>query len=262
MIFRAGDWVNPNLEGYHKENVDLAQKYAKAVFKEFGEFVKAVVLFGSLTKDTLSPGSDIDVLTVIDDTFMTLTQEVLDSYEIINQRIILDISPKLHIHTVSLTSFWDFVREGDPVMMNILRDGVALVDSNFILPIQKMLYQGRIKPSQEAVYNYVKMAPQAVFNANLRILQGVVDLYWCVVDVTHALLMKNGELPTSPEHVQDLMNKYKIFSRQDKKLFNELYYLSRDIIHRKKNYITGKQFDFLRKKTIAFYEKIKKEIGL
>jgi len=262
MLFKEKGWVDPNLSKYHEENVKLAREYSKQVFKEFGGFVKAIVLFGSLSKNTLSPGSDIDLLTVVDDTAVEITKEVLDAYEIINQRIILDVSPKLHVNTVTLTGFWDYARQGDPVMYNILRDGVVLIDSNFVIPMQKMLLQGRVRPSPEAVYNYVLFAPQAVNNANLKLLQAYVDLYWCAADITQAYLMSKGEVPPSPEHFLDLMSKYKVFSKQDKELFKTLYTYSRDISHRKKNYVSGVEFEGLRKNTIKYFEKIKKEIGI
>lgn len=262
MLFKESGWESPNLKRYHEDNLKLARAYSGSVFKEFGDFVKAVVLFGSLTKDTSVRGGDVDVLVVIDDTLISLSQEVLDSFELINQRLILEVSPNLHVHAVSLTAFWDYVRNGDPVMVNILRDGVVLVDSNFVTPMQKMLFQGRIRPSHEAVYNYARMAPSSVLSANVKLLGAVVDLYWAVMDITHAFLMYHGELPPSPEHVLDLMGKYKVFSGDDKKLFSELYSSMKDIVHRKKSSVSGREFDDLRRRTVNYYNKLKKEIGL
>ncbi len=262
MKFIEKNWETFNIEYYHEENIKLARQFSKKLYEEFNEFVKVAVLFGSLTKETMNPQSDIDILTIIDDVKMELTQEILDAYQIITEKIIIDTSNRLHIHTIALTSFWEFVRNGDPVIINILRDGVALIDHGFFSPMQRMLFQGRIRPSIESIHNYVSMAPKALFNANLKILQAVVDIYWAAIDITHAYLMKQGELPISPEHVSEHMKKYKAFKKQDIDLVKNLYELTKQVIYRKKNIISGQEFDRLRKQTEEYYERIRKEIGM
>jgi len=261
MKFIEKGWENPNIKTYADKDIKTAREFVTKLYNEFGDFIKCAVLFGSLSKKESSAESDIDLLVVIDDVLMQVTEELLDTYRIINERIIMDVSPRLHIHTIRLTSYWEFIRNGDPVMINILRDGIALVDSGFFEPFQRMLFQGRIRPSLEAVYNYAEMAPRALFNANLKMLQAIIDLYWAAIDITHAYLMKFGELPSSPRHLPNLMKKYKAFSKRDIELVEYLYNLTKNIIHRKRNVVSAKEFDKLKKDVEKYYEKIRGKIG-
>ncbi|PIO00298.1 hypothetical protein COT72_01170 [archaeon CG10_big_fil_rev_8_21_14_0_10_43_11] len=262
MEFRQEGFETPNLEYYHAQNLAIAREFAKKLHQEFGEFLQVAVLFGSTTKETMGAESDVDILTVIDDVRMNLSQELLDAYQIITEKIIVEVSNRLHVHTIALTSFWEFTRNGDPVIINILRDGVALIDHGFFNPMQRMLFQGRIRPSGESIHNYASMAPKALFNANLKMLQAVIDLYWGAIDITHAYLMKQGEIPLSPEHVVKPMSKYKAFKKEDRELVAYLYELTKNILYRKKNVISGKEFDMLKKRTEDYYERIKKELGI
>jgi len=53
MEFKVKKKVNPNVKHYRKEDLDLAYDFAKKVYKEFGSFLKAVVLFGSLANEDI-----------------------------------------------------------------------------------------------------------------------------------------------------------------------------------------------------------------
>src|SRR3989338_9551759 len=82
---------------YKQNELDITREFAKRVIKEFGPCVKGVVLFGSLAKQKkLDKHSDIDILVIVDDVSMFLTPEFVSAYRIITQKIITDLSPKLH----------------------------------------------------------------------------------------------------------------------------------------------------------------------
>ena len=46
--------VNPNLELYKKEDMDIAYTFTKDLHKELGKFIKGVVLFGRNNFPSLS----------------------------------------------------------------------------------------------------------------------------------------------------------------------------------------------------------------
>jgi len=104
-----------------------------------------------------------------------------------------------------MTSFWEYIRNGDPIAINILRDGVALIDTGFFEPLQVLLRRGRIRPTQESIWLYFIRAPNTLHNSKWHILQATLDIYWACVDACHAALMKIGETPPTPEHVADLL---------------------------------------------------------
>jgi len=193
-----------NSNQYEKTDIDIAYDFSKKAYKEFGSFIKAIVIFGSAAKKKKNT-SDIDILIITDDITIVLTKELIQTYRIIVQKIIANTSPKLHITTLKFTSFWEYVRCGDPVAVNILRDGYALIDTGFFEPLQALLYQGRIRPSPESVWSYFSRAPETIANSKWHLLQGTIDLYWAVIDSAHAALMKMNEVPPSPEHVADML---------------------------------------------------------
>ena len=205
MEFRIQQRENPNKNNYSKEEFDTAYRFAKKVYKEFGNFIKAIVLFGSAARKTGSGKGDIDILVVVNDVTTVITGEMVEAYRVIMERLVNETSQRLHVTTLKLTNFWEYIRKGDPIGINLLRDGVSLVDSGFFDPLQALLYQGRIRPTWESVWTYFSRAPQTLHNSKWHILQATIDLYWAVIDAAHAALMKIGEIPPSPGHVADML---------------------------------------------------------
>ena len=196
---------HPNLEKYPKQDIDIAYKFANEIYSELGSLIRAVVLFGSSARKTTTEKSDIDVLVILDDLTISLTREVTEAYSVIVQKSIVRVSTRLHITTLRFTSFWDYIRNGDPIGINMLRDGVALIDSGFFDPLQALLKKGRIRPTSESIWAYYVKSPNTLHNSKWHILQASIDLYWAVIDAAHAALMKLGEIPPTPEHVADMM---------------------------------------------------------
>lgn len=244
MDFKVENRPQVNIEKYSREELDISYKFAKMAYKEFGSFIKAIVLFGSMTRKT-SPESDIDILMLVDDLSLSITPEVAETYRIIVQKIVREVSTKLHITTLKLTSFWEFVRMGDPVAINILRDGTSLLDTGFFDPLQILLKQGRIRPSPESIWSYFVRAPATIMNAKWHMLQAVLDLYWAVIDAAHAALMRNNEIPPSPEHVADLMQDKLVArgmtSQKYVQIMRDFYELSRKITHREIKEVSGEE---------------------
>src|SRR3989344_8050487 len=119
-----------------------AHRFAHELQKEMGKFLKAVILFGSGARKSMVPGSDIDVLVLIDDVSIVVTRDVADAYRIAIEQIIGKVSRRLHVVTLRLTAFWDYMRKGDPIGINMLRDGISLYDTGFFAPLQLLLKHG------------------------------------------------------------------------------------------------------------------------
>ncbi|RLE38803.1 hypothetical protein DRJ17_02950 [Candidatus Woesearchaeota archaeon] len=259
MKFKVQQKKQPNIELYKKSDYDIASDFAKKVLLEFKEFIKSVVLFGSVSRHK-HPEGDIDVLVVVDDTMLELTPEVVESYRIILEEIVAQVSLKLHITTLKMTHFWDFVRNGDPIAINILRDGVALYDTSFFVPLQILLRRGRIRPSEESIWTYYARAPNTIKNARWHVMQAVLDLYWAVVDAAHATLMRIGEIPPSPEHVADLLNeklvRKKLLGKKYVDVVREFYKISKMIVYREVHDISGREYDRYRKAAEEFVDRM------
>jgi len=250
---------------YPSEEFAIARKFAKMLYNEFGDLLRAVILFGSVAKEKLATEKDIDVLIILDDVRIVLTKDIIQTYRIILERIVADIDPRrLHIQTMKFTSFWEYVRVGDPVAINILRNGIALIDTGFFDPLQALLEEGRIRPSDEAIYTYFTMAPSSLHRSKQHILTAMIDLYWAAVDSAHAALMQMGEIPPSPEHVADMLEeklvKKKLISKEYVTIMRRLYYIFKQITHRKISDIDGKEYDIYKKQATRFVKEMQKFI--
>ncbi|MBI4146767.1 hypothetical protein HY489_05515 [Candidatus Woesearchaeota archaeon] len=253
MDFRIHQRQHPNKPRYPSTDYDLAKKFAEMLQKELGSFLKAAVLFGSTAREEkpLYGERDIDALIIIDDLTSILSNEVVQSYRVITENTAAKVSARLHITTLKLTTFWDYVRNGDPIAINMLRDGVPLVDSGFFEPAQHLLYQGRVRPSKESVWTYFARAPATLNNADWHILQATLDLYWAVVDSAHAALMRVGEVPPTPGHLTELLNKrfcqHGTLPKRYPTLMDQFFQLQKKIIHREIQKVTGREYDNYKK---------------
>ncbi|RME52054.1 nucleotidyltransferase domain-containing protein [Candidatus Woesearchaeota archaeon] len=252
MEFTINKRLQSNLERYSKEAFRLSAEFAKELLKEAKDFVKAVVLFGSAPRKERKP-HDIDVLVIVDDVNIVMGKELVHTYRLMVQNLVAKISTKLHITTLRFTSFWEYVRVGDPVALNMLREGYALIDTNFFVPLQRLLQQGRIRPTPEAVWTYFNRARVTLSNASWHTLQAVIDLYWAGVDAAHAALMAVGEMPVTPEHIAALLEKRLVSANLLEKSFakhmQELYVLQKEISTGARTSISAEKFDALMQKT-------------
>ncbi|MFH2021551.1 MAG: nucleotidyltransferase domain-containing protein [archaeon] len=238
--------LDKNKDDYPKDDLDYAYKFSAQITKEVGKFVKGVVLFGSRARKQ-GPAHDIDILVILDDVSIFLTKEFIQTYRIIVQNIVAKISKRLHITTFKYTGFWEYVRNGDPIAINILRDGVPIVDREFFRPLQILLQQGRIKPSQESVWTYFYKSNEGLNGSKMRMISAVMDLYWAVIDASHAALMKINEVPPSPSHVSDMiqekMVKTGLLDKKYAQIAKKFYDLSKKIEYREIKEIKGKDYD-------------------
>ena len=69
------------LDKARKKQIDTANKFKDEVLKKYKNVVKAVVLFGSLTRGDFHAKSDIDLLVVIDDTLARFTPEMKEEFD-------------------------------------------------------------------------------------------------------------------------------------------------------------------------------------
>ena len=248
-------FVTPKIDA---KTLDIARRFTTKIHKEFGDFLKIVVLFGSSGKD--GKKGDIDLLVVIDDLSLNLTNEVAQTYRIILEKTIADVSTKLHITTLKLTSFWEYVRLSDPVAVNILRSGVPLIDTGIFAPLRHLLEQGNIRPSKEAIWVYLMKAPAAINSSQANILRAMVDLYWAVMDSSHAALMSIGEVPPTPEDVPKMLREklvsLKVIPRTYPGFVQDLYVIMKKIEHREISHFSGVRYDKFHKDTVIFVNKM------
>ena len=252
---------HPNLEKYEKHDIDLSYKFANELYREMGGLIKAVVIFGSSARKRTTAKSDIDLLVILDDLTISLSPEVVEAYRVIVNKLIVKVSTRLHITTLRFTSFWEYMRNGDPIGINILRDGVAMIDAGFFEPLQALLKKGRIRPTSESIWTYYVRAPNTLHNSKWHLIQATLDLYWAVIDAAHAALMRHGEIPPTPEHVADLLEeklvKKKLLERKYVAIMRNFYKTMKMITHREIIEIKGAEYDRYFKEAEEFVKRMR-----
>lgn len=233
-----------------RNNKEIAMDFATKVHRQFDSIVKATVLFGSEAKNEAKSTSDIDVIIIIDDVAIDWDLELIAWYREELAKIIETsrYSKDLHINTIKLSTWWDDLLHGEPVVINVLRYGEALIDlGGFFNPLKGLLLQGKIRSTPEAVYSALQRAPAHLARSKTAEIGAVEGIYWTMVDSAQALLMTLGKLPPSPEHITKMLKENFV----DKKLmkmdlviwYRDIYSLHKAIAHREIHEIKGIDLD-------------------
>ncbi len=185
-------------------DVQIATDFATKAYDFFKNIIKSVVLFGSVEKKSITHNSDIDIIMIIDDVSVEWDQELIAWYREELDKLLLanPYRGNLHINTIRLTTWWDDLMKGDPVVLNILRSGQPIIDhAGFIMPLKRLLEKGKIKGTPEAIEQALQRSPIHLARSRASELASVEGIYWSMVDAAHAALMSAGYFPPSPEHV-------------------------------------------------------------
>ena len=229
---------------------DIAMDFAINVQRKFSSMIKSIVLFGSQAKDTATSSSDIDIIIIIDDASIRWDAELVAWYREELSKMISsqNYSSELHINTVRLTTWWQDLLYGDPVVINILRYGEVMLDSGgFFQPLKVLLLDGKIKSTPEAVHVALQRAPTHLLRSRLSEMNAIEGVYWAMVDSAQAALMTAGKLPPSPEHIPKMLNETFAESGMLKpgyvKSIKELYALHKAITYGEVKNIRGDEID-------------------
>ncbi|MEK6898755.1 MAG: nucleotidyltransferase domain-containing protein [Nanoarchaeota archaeon] len=241
---------------------DIALDFASSVHKRFDNIVKATVLFGSQAKNTATSASDIDVIIIIDDASINWDLELTAWYREELGRLVStkSYSRDLHVNTIKLTTWWQDLMHGDPVVLNIVRYGEALIDNGFFNPLKALLVQGRINPTPEAVYEALQRAPTHLARSRMAQLGSIEGIYWAMVDSAQAALIMANLLPPSPEHVSELMKEHFVDKGMLKldyvNWYRQVFAMHKDIIHGKITKIHGAEIDLWQERAENFVKKM------
>ena len=242
-----------------KDEYEIALDFATKAYQRFDKLIKSVVLFGSTAKGSRVAGSDIDIIMIVDDISIVMDQELIAWYREELGKI-LKVNPyarSLHINTVKLSTWWEDFMTGDPVVLNVIRYGQALIDfGGFFEPLKFLLAQGKVRSTPEAIYSLLQRAPQHFARSKVSELNAIEGLYWAMVDSAHAALISAGRLPPSPEHIPIELKEAFV----DKKMlkmdyvisYRDLFMLHKKISHGEITDLKGVEIDQWQEKTEDF----------
>lgn len=204
------------------KDYDIAMDFAQKVYSKIGQPIKSIILFGSSSKENAAPQSDIDLMIIIDDTTIGWDNEMVAWYreelgKVIQQNPYVKA---LHVNTVRLTTWWSEMMRGEPVVLNIIRSGLPLIDhGSFFTPLKSLLVQGKIKSTPEMIYVTLGRAPVHLIRSKAAMMNSMESVYWAFVDASHAVLIAAKEFPSSPEHIPEILKSMLV----DRALLNKKY---------------------------------------
>ncbi|MEM4702925.1 MAG: nucleotidyltransferase domain-containing protein [Candidatus Pacearchaeota archaeon] len=251
-----------------KEEYEIAYDFATKVYERFGKIIKSIVLFGSAAKRKSKSTSDIDLIILIDDCSIQWDQELVAWYREELGKLVRQnpYQRTLHINTVRLSTWWQELLRGEPVVINVIRYGQAIIDfGGFFNPLKILLAQGKIKSTPEAIYVMLQRAPTHLLRTKAALLNSIEGMYWAMVDSSHAALIAAKKLPPSPEHIGDMLKEVFVNQRLlDIKYvswYEELYKLAHDILHGRKLEVKAKDIDKWQERTDIFLQEMAKLVN-
>jgi uncharacterized protein (UPF0332 family)/predicted nucleotidyltransferase len=252
--------------------IKIAEIHKSMILKKFEKYIVNYVLAGSLVQGKATPTSDIDVWIVIDDTDVKkMTRaELKDKLRaiIIGMGVeageMTGIKNKLNVQVYILTEFWDSLKEANPIVFTLLRDGVPFYDRGMFMPWKLMLKMGKIKPSREAIDMFMSTGEQMLSRVKNRIKDmGMEDIYYAILTPSQAALMLYGIPPPTPRETPEVMksifvDKEKLLEAGDVKILEHNVELRKKIEHGLKKELTGKELDELLQNAEKYLKRIQR----
>ncbi|MBW3012259.1 nucleotidyltransferase domain-containing protein [Candidatus Woesearchaeota archaeon] len=246
--------------------------HKEMVLKKFEKYIVSYVLAGSLVQGRATPDSDIDVFIVVDDTDVKkMTRfELKDKLRaiIIGMGIeaggMTGIKNKLNIQVYILTDFWENMKEAHPVIFTFLRDGVPLYDRGIFMPWKQLLKMGRIKPSPEAIEQFMEGGEKTLERVKHKLNDiGTEDFFWATLTPSQAALMQYGVPPPTPKETPDLMKeifvtKEKMLEQKYVDILRKIITLRKEFEYGKKKEISGAEIDKLNSEADDYLKRIKR----
>ncbi|MFH0961224.1 MAG: nucleotidyltransferase domain-containing protein [archaeon] len=228
------------------KEISLVYDFSLKVVREFGSLIKSVVVFGSFARGNIGEKSDIDIMIIIDDASVEITPDIIGFYNKELDSILKKEGSvlKFHVTTVSLSDFFDTVRRGDPLIINILRTGLPVIDAGFFAPMKLLLKHGKIRPTWEAIELGKNRARYHMNDYSNATSVAATSLYWAAVEATHSALMTKGSTPASPEKISEEMARTGIGSEEDRKAYQGVFDLMKSIVHRQKFEVSPEELRF------------------
>jgi len=251
--------------------IKIAEVHKTMVLRKFEKYIVSYVLAGSLVRGQATKTSDIDVFIVIDDTDVKkMTRaELKDKLRAIILSMgyeagqMTGIQNKINIQVYILTDFWDSLKEANPIIFTLLRDGVPFFDRGIFMPWKQLLRMGKIKPSAEAIDMFMSSGEQMLRRVEFKIKDiGMEDIYYAILTPSQAALMMHGIAPPAPRETAHLLReifvkKEKIFDDKWVDILDNVIKVRKELEHGTKKEMKGADIDKMLKEAKEYLEKIK-----
>jgi len=243
-----------------------SEEFKNKLLDMFKGYIKAVVVYGSITRGDYTGKSDVDIYVIFDDTKMPLKKfdEIREKIDKDIYNLANSIDPRLHPQPVlALTEFWDGIRSAHPLFYNIVREGYAIYDSGFFIPMRKLLEWGKFPSTPEAAHMRIDSVPKRITRVkNVKLYMIAEDLYYALLDAAQAVLMYIGVAPPVPKLVAGEIRKHLVdtglLEEEYAKTFEDVFEFRKNVEHKEIKDITGKEVDEWIEKAEKYVERFEK----
>ncbi len=243
-----------------------AEKFKEKILGMFKGYIKAVVVWGSITRGDYTGKSDIDIYIIFDD-----TKFALKKFEEVRKKIDKDIysaassiDPRLHPQPIlALTEFIKGIRYTHPLFFNIVREGYAIYDTGFFIPMRKLLELGEFPVTTEAAHMRIDSVPRRVERVkNVKLYMIAEDMYYAMLDAAQAVLMYVGVGPPVPrlaaESIREHLVKPGLLEEEYAKMLEDVIDFRKKVEHKEVKKISGAEVDKWIEKTEKYIKRFDK----
>ena len=228
-----------------------AQELKKKLLSMFKDYIKSIIVWGSITRGDYTGKSDIDVYIIFDDTRFPLKKfdEIRNKIDRDVYKAANSIDPRLHPQPViALTEFMRGLRTTNPLFFNIIREGYAIYDTGYFIPMRKMLEMGEFPATVEAAHLRMQTVPKRIRRVkNVKLYMVAEDLYLAMIDAAQAVLMYIGVGPPVPKVIVKEIRKHlvdaKLLEEEYAKTLEDVIDFRKRVEHKETKGITGEKVD-------------------
>lgn len=168
---------------------------------------------------------------------------------------------KFKFKTVSFQNYLGEIIRGDKELyLTLSRSDILYDPGRFLDPLQELIKEGRVLTTKESLVNRFDSINEYFKKINVTKYKVLDNIYTAVIDLSQALLIeKHNVYCTQKEtlkHLEKYFVKTRIISKGDYEDVKEIVILFKDIEHKKKEMVSGKELDALQKKANLYKEKV------
>jgi uncharacterized protein (UPF0332 family) len=259
--------LSSNLKKFSLETrLKSSEKFKDKILEMFKGYIKAVIVWGSITRGDYTGKSDVDIYIIFDDTKFPLKK-----FEDIRGKIDNDIfsaassiDPRLHPQPIlALTEFIKGIRYTHPLFFNIIREGYAIHDTGFFIPMRKLMELGEFPITPEAAHMRMDPVAKRIDRVkNVKLYMIAEDMYYALLDAAQAVLMYIGIGPPPPKIAANALRenlvKPGLLEEEYAKMLEDIMDFRKKVEHKEVKDISGNEVDQWIAKTERYVERFEK----
>jgi len=243
-----------------------SEEFKEKLLNMFKGYIKAVVVWGSVTRGDYTGKSDVDIYIIFDDTKLPLKkfEEIREKVDKDIYSLASSIDPRLHPQpTLALTEFIKGIRYTHPLFFNIIREGYAIYDTGFFIPMRKLLEWGEFPITPEAAHQRIDSVPGRIKRVrNVKLYMIAEDLYYAMLDAAQAVLMYIGVGPPVPKLAAEELRKHLVdnglLEEEYAKMLEDVVEFRKQVEHKEQKEISGGEVDKWIEKAEKYVERLEK----